>query len=84
MDDHPRLLTRGEAAAYCRLSASAFSDWIRRGLLPGPISGTTRWDIKAIDSALDRASGVIIDSEREDIFDVWKRKRYAKTSTWDS
>jgi hypothetical protein len=52
----PRGLSKESAARYCGLSASAFADWRRRGLLPGPIPGTHRWDRLAIDDALDRLS----------------------------
>lgn len=55
----PRCLSREDAAAYAGCdSLSTFSDWVRRGILPGPIPGTHRWDRKAIDAALDRASGL--------------------------
>lgn len=55
----PRLLSREGAAAYAGCdSLSTFSDWVRRGILPGPIPGTHRWDRKAIDIALDQASGL--------------------------
>lgn len=52
-------MTKAEAAAYagCR-TLSAFSDQVRRGILPGPIPGTHTWDRRAIDLALDRASGL--------------------------
>jgi hypothetical protein len=55
----PRGLSREQAASYagCR-TLSSFSDRIRRGILPGPIPGTTTWDKRAIDAALDRASGL--------------------------
>ena len=49
----PVMVARGlsidEAAAYagCR-TVSAFRDWIRRGLMPGPLPGTHRYDRKAI------------------------------------
>jgi hypothetical protein len=66
-------VTREQAAAYCSLSCSAFSDWIKRGRLPGPISGTARWDLKAIDAALDRASD-ITESETSPL-DIWKQNR---------
>ena len=47
----PRVVTREQAASYCGLSPQGFSDWIRAGRLPGPIDGTCRWDLKAIDAA---------------------------------
>jgi hypothetical protein len=56
----PRGLSRGEAAAYAGCeSLSTFHDWVRRGILPRPIPGTHTWDRKAIDNALDRASGLV-------------------------
>jgi hypothetical protein len=35
-------------------SLRAFDEWVRRGIVPGPIAGTRRWDRKAIDAALDK------------------------------
>lgn len=53
-----RCLTREQAAEYCGLSVHGFADWVRRGIVPGPIPGTHKWDLKAIDAALDKASGL--------------------------
>jgi predicted DNA-binding transcriptional regulator AlpA len=72
----PRLLTREQAAAYCGLSVNGFSDWIKSGRLPGPIAGTARWDLRAIDAALDSASGIGIGSLA---LDQWKAK-HARSS----
>ena len=49
----PRLIRREAAAAYCGLSVQGFGRWVRLGRLPGPIPGTARWDLKAIDIALE-------------------------------
>ncbi|MQH38674.1 hypothetical protein EI052_25585, partial [Escherichia coli] len=46
------------AAAYCGCSTDAFDTWVKRGIVPGAIPGTQRWDRKAIDWYLDRASGL--------------------------
>jgi hypothetical protein len=54
----PRLLNRQQAAEYCNISPSAFSNWVRSGKLPPSLPGTTRWDLKAIDFALDAMSGL--------------------------
>ena len=54
----PRGLTKADAAAYCGCSKDAFNTWIKKGLVPEAIPGTQRWDRKAIDWYLDRASGL--------------------------
>jgi hypothetical protein len=70
-----RGLTRKDAAAYCGCSSlTTFSDWVRRGIVPGPISGTHIWDRKAIDAALDRASGLAPTQESSE-YASWKKTR---------
>ena len=73
----PRGLSREQAAAYCGCSLSAFDDWQRRGIVPGPIRGTKRWDRMAIDAALDKASGLIVRSgaaaDAATAYDEWQR-----------
>ncbi|MEY9181935.1 hypothetical protein GA0061099_102021 [Bradyrhizobium yuanmingense] len=54
----PRGLTKASAAAYCGCSKDAFNTWVKKGLVPEAIPGTQRWDRKAIDWYLDRASGL--------------------------
>jgi hypothetical protein len=71
----PRLLSKAQAAAYCGLSAAGFDDWRRKGTIPAPLSGTTRWDRKALDVALDKLSGLIHHEERESAYDAWKRSQ---------
>jgi hypothetical protein len=68
-----RGLRREEAADYLSLSLAGFDAWVAQGLIPGPIPGTKRWDRKAIDLALDRASGL----ESPSPFEEWKRGRRA-------
>lgn len=71
----PRGLTRQEAAAYAGCQTiSAFKERIRRGLLPGPMPGTRTWDRKAIDAALDRASGLTAKSGLSPL-EEWRAKR---------
>jgi hypothetical protein len=72
----PRLLTRKQAAEYCRLSLQGFSEWVKRGIVPPALPGTTRWDLKAIDAALDRASGLTPTSMNA--LDQWRAARAAK------
>jgi hypothetical protein len=61
-DITPRLLTRSEAASYCRMTPSRFSQLVKAGTLPRSIPGTTRYDRAAIDRALDKLSGLHSDA----------------------
>jgi hypothetical protein len=73
----PRLLSKKKAAAYCGLSLSGFDDWRRRGLLPGPIPGTNRWDVRLLDKALDKLSGLSQPDSLptpQNAYDEWKRQ----------
>src|SRR5215207_9746915 len=54
----PRLATRAEVAQYCGLSERTVGDWVAKSLLPPPLPGTNRWDLKAVDQHLDRLSGL--------------------------
>lgn len=53
-----RTLKRLEAMAYLGVGSSTFYRWQRRGLIPGPLPGTERYDRAAIDAALNKASGL--------------------------
>jgi hypothetical protein len=78
----PRGLSKEDAAAYAGCGTlSAFNDWIRRGIVPGPIPGTNKWDRKAIDAALDRLSGLqpTIKSELSP-YDEWKASQNANAA----
>ena len=74
----PRGLSRAQAATYCGCSVSAFDDWVRRGIVPGAIPGTHRWDRKAIDDALDRASGLQTTVPASSALEQWKANRAGK------
>lgn len=74
----PRGLSKEDAAAYCGCATvAAFDDWVARGIIPGPIPGTHRWDRKAIDSYLDRASG--LQPTIGTAFDDWKATKDARS-----
>lgn len=68
----PRLLSRQQAAAYCGLSARSFSDWVAKGRMPQPLPQTSRWDLRAIDSAIDLMSG---NTTSKQPLDVWRASR---------
>ena len=68
----PRGLCRDQAAEFVGLSAGAFTEQVKAGILPPPISFGRRkvWDVRALDTALDRLSGLqtlSVDDERAEI-----------------
>lgn len=71
----PRLMSGADAAAYLGLTPTTFAKWVADGRAPKPLPGTRRWDRKAIDSALDKASGIAAPSvvPEDDEFAQWKQ-----------
>jgi hypothetical protein len=69
-----RGLSKREAADYCGCKTlAAFDLWRRKGIIPPAIEGTKVWDRKALDAALDRASGIVPGSTAEPSpFQRWK------------
>jgi hypothetical protein len=78
-----RGLSKQEAAQYCGCETlGAFDQWRRKGIIPGPIPGTTRWDRKALDAALDRASGLVTGSAAElSPYQRWKAENADQAKT---
>lgn len=72
----PRLVSRSEAAAYCGLKPSRFSELVRDGKMPGAVPGTAKWDMKAIDLYLDRLSGIKSDKPQSAL-ERWKAQQNA-------
>jgi hypothetical protein len=76
-------MRKAEAAAYCAVTPSRFSQLVKAGTLPGPIRGTTRYDRVAIDRALDKLSGLTAETQMSPL-DRWladdaERERLAGT-----
>lgn len=78
----PRLMSGADAAAYCGVTPETFSKWVAAGTVPAAVPGTRRWDRKAIDLALDKASGIVAPSiapEGDDAAEAeWERKYAAR------
>lgn len=71
----PRGLSAANAANYagCQ-TVGAFRSWVRRGIMPGPMPGTRRYDRRAIDLALDRLSQITSQSLELSAYGQWKRQ----------
>jgi hypothetical protein len=48
-----------------RISHATYDAWQAKGLVPGPIPGTNRYDVKAHDHLLDIASSLIVQAGRK-------------------
>jgi hypothetical protein len=77
----PRLVSKAEASRYCGVTPATYTKWVLAGTLPPPLSVTGKYDMRALDAALDRLSGIKSVGQPEDSFDIWKRGRDAKTSS---
>lgn len=59
MSFKPRLMTLQQICEYLGdVSPATYSGWKNKGIVPGPVPGTNRYDRKAHDRALDRQSGI--------------------------
>ena len=55
----PRLLTKEQICAYLGgICAATYDQWHAKGIVPGSVRGTNRYDVRAHDIALDRWSGI--------------------------
>jgi hypothetical protein len=71
-----RLLTKEEAAAYCGAGPRQFSRWVKQGILPQRVLGIYRWDIRAIDAALNEISGLASQGELTPAVADWATKKF--------
>jgi len=62
-----------QQASHLDINLETFDDYRRRGIVPDPVDGTARWDIKLIDQWLDRASGIVSDMATP--LDEWRTQR---------
>lgn len=74
----PRGLSIEDAAAYVGLTIKAYREAVRRKLYPGPMCdprtgrATNRYDLRAIDLAMDRMSGIEADGvSRQSAYEKW-------------
>jgi hypothetical protein len=73
-----RLVTEKEAAESIGLDVATFRNWVASGKLPKPIPDCGKFDIKALDAALDRLSGL---GGPSNALDAWKAKgQHARAS----
>jgi len=73
-----RLVTEKEAAESIGLDLATFRTWVANGKLPKAIPECGKFDIKALDAAVDRISGL---GSPTNALDAWKaRGQHARSS----
>ena len=72
-----RLATEQQAADQVGLDLATFRSWVQCGRLPKPLADCGKFDLKAIDAALDRISGL---GNASNALDAWRDRRTAGPS----
>lgn len=58
-----RLVSQNKAIEYLGVSKNFFNKLLRLGVIPNYIPGTKKYDLRAIDHALDKIGGVVDSKE---------------------
>jgi hypothetical protein len=66
-----RLVTEKQAAETIGIELATFREWVSCGRLPKPIPECGKFDLKAIDAAIDRISGL---SNPSNALEAWRAK----------
>ena len=74
----PRLVAEKEAAETVGLPLSTFKHWVQIGRLPKPLADCDKYDLKAIDAALDKVSGL---GGATNALDAWRGQRHARSAS---
>ena len=73
----PRLVTERVAAFTVGLDVATFRAWVKCGRLPPPVPDVGLYDLKAVDAALDRVSGL---GSPANALDAWRAKQNARSA----
>jgi hypothetical protein len=74
----PRGLHREAAAEYVGLSRSGFDQARARGDYPKPTLPGGRYDVRSLDLAMDRLSGILTEGEAQTPLEAWRAKSGAR------
>ena len=78
----PRFVAERVAAERLGMPPSVFRDLVKTGRLPGPVPDVGLYDVKALDAACDRLSGLGNTGQlAASPFDRWLEKRSARHDT---
>jgi hypothetical protein len=78
-----RGLTAQEAAEHCGLSVAGFHNWVKRQGIQCRIPGSNRYDLRALDAAIDKLMGIAQPAPERELtpYEAWKAKRDASASS---
>ncbi len=72
-DPNARLQSKAGICEYLgHISPTTYDIWAQKGLVPGPVRGTTRYDVRAHDQLLDRHSGLNVGSAKLSPLEEWE------------
>jgi hypothetical protein len=76
----PRGLTREAAAAFVGLSPTAFDKARLEQKYPAPTLPGGRYDLVLLNMAMNRLSGILVESEAANPLDVWRASRGSRSA----
>jgi len=72
-DQSARLQTKDGICAYLgHISHATYDNWFNRGLVPGPVKGTNRYDRRAHDHSLDCRAGLGGSAKNQSALEAWE------------
>lgn len=72
-DPHARLQTKEGICEYLGgIKPATYDAWQARGIVPGPVVGTTRYDVRAHDLILDKRAGLAGVERRLSPLEQWE------------
>jgi hypothetical protein len=73
-DSSARLQTKPGICEYLgHISSATYDKWQARGIVPGPIPGTNRYDVRQHDHLLDKNLGLRTSSRRLSPLEEWEQ-----------
>ena len=69
----PRLVNKEAICRYLGdISTATYDKWQARGVVPGPVPGTSRYDLRQHDHVLDLKLGILIKERSLSPLEMWE------------
>lgn len=74
-DPRARLQTKDGICEYLgSISHATYDSWQSKGIVPGPVQGTNRYDVRAHDLLLNKRAGIDAAPRRRSPLEEWEAK----------